>query len=342
MAQNPTAPAPPDLLRQRRRVYKGISWGVFLVVTGAILLMNTTGRLSWGVWADLLRFWPVLLISMGVRLTFSSTRLHPLALLGPILVISTAAWIVAGYGPAHRALDDDGTARTETIVCDGPRAGGPSILDLDFAAGRLRVKGAESSTAPDPNAAPSPAVSRPAALTGELRTWGEAVRWDCSDGELTVSRRGDFGSFHVYGPFAYADSRWEARLRAVGRVRLRANLAATNADLDLRAFDLERADIHLAASDLALRLAAPKQLVTVRINGAVSHVTVDVPAGVCVSVSRDWALDVLDFEGRRSGRGRHRSSASEACDGLAPDAPQYELRYNLPLSAVAVEAAAGD
>ncbi|HZE88724.1 MAG TPA: DUF5668 domain-containing protein [Verrucomicrobiae bacterium] len=340
MVHSATASGPSETVRQRRRVYKGISWGVFLVVTGVILLMNTTGRLPFGVWADLLRFWPVLLISMGVRLTFSGTRLHPLALLGPVLVVATATWIVAGYGPAHRGLEDDGGARTESLVCERPRAGGPFVLDLDFAAGRLRVRGAEPAPAADPNSAVAPSASRPTgSLTGEVRTWGESVRWDCTDGELTVGRRGDFSSFHVYGPFAYADSRWEARLRATGPVRLRARLAAANADLDLRTFELERADIHLAASDLALRLAAPKGPVTIRLNGAVSHVSLDVPEGVCVSVSRDWALDVLDFEGRRSGRGRHRSSASSSCDGLASDAPRYELRYNLPLSAVAVEAA---
>lgn len=334
MASSTPATGQTDPIRQRRRVYKGVSWGVFFVVTGVILLLNTTGRLSWAVWADLLRFWPVLLISMGLRLTFASTRLHPLALLGPALVVATSAWIVVAHGSTGGVLQDEGTGRTEAVACERGAAGGPSVLDLSFAAGRVRVRAA-APAAPDPNL---PAA--PEAFAGEIRTWGEPILWNCSDGELTVSRR-DMGSFHVYGPFSYADSRWEARLQASGRVRLRADLAATTADLDLRSFDLDRADLHVAASDLNLQLGAPKSVTAIRIEGAVSHVTVAVPDGVCVSVSRDWAFDVLDFEGRRSGHGRHRSSSFAACDGLPSGAPQYELRYNLPLSAVAVEIAPG-
>ena len=41
-----------------------------LVALGVLLLLQTTGVVSWGVWFNLWPFWPVLIIAFGVGLVF--------------------------------------------------------------------------------------------------------------------------------------------------------------------------------------------------------------------------------------------------------------------------------
>lgn len=45
----------------------GLSGAMFLIFLGTLLLLNTMGVVSWGVWEVLLRFWPLLLILWGIQ-----------------------------------------------------------------------------------------------------------------------------------------------------------------------------------------------------------------------------------------------------------------------------------
>ncbi len=40
----------------------------FLILLGTLLLLNTTGTISWGVWITLLKFWPLFIIFAGLNL----------------------------------------------------------------------------------------------------------------------------------------------------------------------------------------------------------------------------------------------------------------------------------
>lgn len=42
-----------------------------LITIGLVLLLNTSGTLSWSVWIEFLKFWPVFIISAGIQLIFS-------------------------------------------------------------------------------------------------------------------------------------------------------------------------------------------------------------------------------------------------------------------------------
>src|SRR5262245_62053392 len=89
-------PTHPWVVSVRNATYKRIATGTWFLVAGTILLLNTLDRLSWGVWIDLLRLWPLLIISLGIRWTFVRTPLHPLVLLGPLLVIGATGYVVWG------------------------------------------------------------------------------------------------------------------------------------------------------------------------------------------------------------------------------------------------------
>ena len=74
----------------------GVSiWGIFLLFLGVVFLLQTLNVLRWGLWGTLWRFWPVLIIviGLGILLRHYNTwllSLLVLAILGACLGI--AVW----------------------------------------------------------------------------------------------------------------------------------------------------------------------------------------------------------------------------------------------------------
>jgi hypothetical protein len=332
----------PDLLRQRRRAYKGVSWGVLLVSIGVILLLNTSGRLSWGVWIELLRLWPVLLISAGIRLIFAGTRAHALCLMGPALVAVTAGWVASRYDEGSESWRFPDHVETITLEC--APGGVPPRLAVRFAGGRLILTGeaTQSAGGAGTHAAESGAAGSGDAsasdpgISGSLHYSGGSPSWTCDGGEAGLKSRGRFRDFNIVLPFTDEGTRWDAKLRSARPLGLRLDLAAASADIDLRSLILDRADIDSAASKVVLRLGSPRGRVPIRIQGALSRVRVVAPEGTCVTVTGEWILNVLDFDRGGSGR-HHRGLSSPECGQAAPATPRYEIRYELPLSTVSVE-----
>lgn len=52
---------------------KNYSWAVFLILIGILFLLNTTGVISWGIWLYILRFWPILIVLIGVRIILGNS-----------------------------------------------------------------------------------------------------------------------------------------------------------------------------------------------------------------------------------------------------------------------------
>ena len=51
--------------------YMRIFTALDLITIGIVLLLNTTGVLSWKIWVELLRFWPLFIVSAGIGIIFS-------------------------------------------------------------------------------------------------------------------------------------------------------------------------------------------------------------------------------------------------------------------------------
>ena len=50
--------------------YMKIFSALDLITVGIVLLLNTTGVVSWKIWIELLRFWPLFLVSAGIGILF--------------------------------------------------------------------------------------------------------------------------------------------------------------------------------------------------------------------------------------------------------------------------------
>jgi hypothetical protein len=69
--------------------------GIILLFFGVLLLLQTTGYLSWQLWDTLWRFWPVLIIIAGINILFRN--LNPWLLSLIIAIILTGCAVYAYY-----------------------------------------------------------------------------------------------------------------------------------------------------------------------------------------------------------------------------------------------------
>jgi hypothetical protein len=113
-----------------------VRWGITLILIGLVFLANNLGGLSWWVWYDLLRLWPVLLIVIGLEIIVKRSKLQVLGYLSSILVIATFAYVIYD----NRDGNDDGygsypSSRSEaTVNYSGETA---ADIKVKFENGRL-------------------------------------------------------------------------------------------------------------------------------------------------------------------------------------------------------------
>ena len=107
-------------------------FGILLVLLGALLLLQTTGVVSWGLWLELARFWPVALIAGGVSILLGR-RFPVLASLVAILLLVGAVGAAAFFFVA----DTESFAVSEFSE---PLDGAELLeLEVEFGAGELRI-----------------------------------------------------------------------------------------------------------------------------------------------------------------------------------------------------------
>src|SRR5262249_58815311 len=90
-------------------------------------------------WHELIKLWPLILISIGMRWIFAGTPLHVLALIGPILIAVGTFWVVSSYSDAAYAEEWSRTGEPVTIDCPPPGRPEPARLVPDYAGGDLRL-----------------------------------------------------------------------------------------------------------------------------------------------------------------------------------------------------------
>lgn len=69
--------------------------GLVTVAIGAILLGNTTGAISWGVWWSALQLWPVLLISAGLGILGKAIGQTWIRVVGTLVVLAALGFAVS-------------------------------------------------------------------------------------------------------------------------------------------------------------------------------------------------------------------------------------------------------
>jgi len=73
-------------------------WGLLLITIGVMLLLNNSGSLDWEYWIELLKWWPIILIAIGLEKIFLKSKLQFVSYLAPLIMIFTMVYVAIDTG----------------------------------------------------------------------------------------------------------------------------------------------------------------------------------------------------------------------------------------------------
>lgn len=74
---------------------RNYSWAVFLILVGGLLLLNSIGIVSWGIWIYIVRFWPILVVLIGIRIILGHSGFGRVVGMILTIVLTLAVFVVA-------------------------------------------------------------------------------------------------------------------------------------------------------------------------------------------------------------------------------------------------------
>jgi hypothetical protein len=265
---------------------------VFLAGLGAFFLLATTRGIPDGFWVEAVSFWPVLLVSWGIRIVFEKTRMPWAVVLGPAVVLATLFWLAWGDRPE---LPPPGEWRALSV--DQPE-------DVNRAKILVHIGGAHVDIEARGLSSTRLAEGRVASREGKRR-----LRVSGEEGVATVRLEGRRRGIMLIG---LRHEVWE--LGVTDRVPLSVDLsgAALRANLDLRKGHATDSHVSGAFNSVTLRLPRPSHQVVIRLEGAFNAFDVIVPEGTPVR-----------YEGPGFPIGW--VNKGPAHDGLSEDEPGYRV-----------------
>jgi hypothetical protein len=235
---------------------------IILIAVGVLLLLQTTGVVAWDVWASLWRFWPVILIVIGINILLGRRA--------PAVAAAIALLLLGGVIAGAIVMHSTGVGRVasaEDVPLGSTKAANVSVK---FGAGDLTIA-----------ALP---IQSPLLMQGAFNTPGGAA-------QVTTSSAGDHTSVRVRSPNARwfgstASAQWQITLNQAVQIALELDAGAADLNLDLRDLKVTALDIDVGASDLELILPAYAGHLTMNVNAGASDITLTVPDGVAARVTR--------------------------------------------------------
>jgi hypothetical protein len=284
----PPGPPPPGYYRRRRG--GGIVWPVLLIGAGVIFLLQNLGLLSWDVWASLGRFWPVILILIGLELFLGSAGRHVLgAAMGGILVLAiVAAVAVAAFGHFTSAAPGNLSSHTLTQVLQG--AGSANVM-VRFGAGNLNVGALEA----QPDQLAQMTYDGPDQLAPQA-----SYRLRGNQGQLVYNLRGSGPPWRL--PFGNGNSgsgQMDLLLAAAVPLSLDIQEGASEGKLDLSQLHVSSFDLRTGASHTLVVMPQNAGATSATIKGGAATIDVQVPDGVAAQIQYEGGLSTLSVDQSR-------------------------------------------
>lgn len=282
-------------------------WGILFLSAGIIALLNTTGAISWSVWLDMWRLWPMLLVLWGLNIIFH--RFHP-ALIALIVVASVGG--VVGF--AYWADDGEVFAAEFTDFEYSVDRGDTQSLDLDidFGAGTLNIGTLDAS---------------------DTRLFHAALNDDVDGVDFVTVDNGDSESIRlrVDGKSGWlpwrsdSDREWTVLLHPDVTGEFNLDGGAGKFDIDLSNTQIVLFDMDIGAADFDLTVPANAGSVEGSISAGASDIRVVIPEEVAARIDNDSGVSSVDID-----RDRFPKSGDL---NESPDYDDAENRIDLTISA---------
>lgn len=267
------------------RPRRPIAWPVILITLGVLFLLSNLGYLTLSVWSTLWRFWPMILILVGIDLLFS--RRHPWigATIALAVVAAAIALVLVLSGPSAQPLFSGGPVAPR-YVSEELGDLRSATVDIDFGAGELSI----GSLPQDSN--------RFVEVEAAPRNSGSRLRKSFSDsngtGYLTLRSDG-----RPWTPFeGDVVENWKINLAQGLPLDLRLKTGASKSTVDLS--DLTIRDLRVEVGAAAAEIILPKEGATrAFVKAGVADVQIEVPEGMAARIHPKVGLGSINVDQQR-------------------------------------------
>ena len=239
---------------------------IILIGLGLVFLLNNMGLVTWDVWDIIVRFWPILLIAIGLDILIGRRSLlgSLLTLLVVLVIVGAGLWLFTSQvGP--------GPALTYEQIAQSPEGATLADVTIGFGAGTLRV-----GVAPEGSSliSGSVALGRGEHLVRDFHKSGDTAEFTLRSEGVTLfpfAGRGDTAKL------------WDLRLSPELPLRLSINTGIGESTLDMQRLKLTDLDVHAGIGKVTLTLPSRGRM-QASINGGIGEVLVRIPEGVAARV----------------------------------------------------------
>ncbi|MFH1141019.1 MAG: DUF5668 domain-containing protein, partial [Chloroflexota bacterium] len=244
--------------------------GIILLIVGVILLLQTTGVLEWDLWIGLWRFWPLLVIALGIHILLGR-RIGwwaPVLVILAIMVAVGGAWLL---GP--------GNEEPVSSVAEPLNGLESADVSIKFGAGDLKVR---SLPAGSPNL-----------VEGQFGTEGQGARVQLirsqNKGRLLISI--DRQPWIRW----FSKASWDISLSQTPKLTMDLAAGAADVKLDLRELKLSELNVNVGATDVEIVMPASAGDVMADIKAGAANIIVTIPQGVSAKIKKHTGISSFNL-----------------------------------------------
>jgi hypothetical protein len=244
-----------------------------------ILVLQTTGILPWSLWGTMWRFWPAILILIGVAIVFKDISAWTMAgITLAVLVVVACVAVAMDWPLTGKEQSYTGSFSEELADFKSAR------VEVDFGAGNLQI-----GALPD---------------TSERLIEGEFAS---AAGEMksTLQQRGDEALLKLAREWSGASwgtspkEEWGIKLSPRIPMTLDIDAGASDSEIDLTDLDVSRVTMDTGAAHATMTFPRAAGETTARIKAGAANITLIVPVGVAASISVDSGLSSIRIDEAR-------------------------------------------
>lgn len=295
------------------KIIKGFT---FLLI-GTILLANTLEILEWSVWSNIIKLWPLLIVSLGLSLIF---RGKSLSFMGPLII---SLGIIAGVGAIYMGISFE-----EEIVREVKTLSREIVIEVEKVPETEVALEAEMT--PEIETAPETETTLKTEVALEAKEYLEieraSIELNLDVGKLTMGESTPllyecvsqyrYKEFEPFEKFSRTEkeaniliyhspvikrkisnsirNRWQLKLNNQIIYNLSIKTGAIDADFNLSDFKVEK--LHIESGVSNINLVLPQYDSKIIIDTGVSNIDITIPKNVGAIVNIDSGIAIKDLD----------------------------------------------
>lgn len=260
-------------------------WGIILVFIGFLLLLQTFNILPWSLWGTLWRFWPAIIIIIGVGVLLRHKNAW-LALLITIAILGGCLGVAIWQHGTDEIPQNITTQSYEQPIENLKSA----EVNINFNAGSLTL-GAITSGAAN-------LIEADTEIKNDIPSM--ATRFDRRDNQGTLYLNSINQQYWPDGGII-----WQVNLSDEIPISIEIESSASTLTLDLFDLDLSSLNLDINASTCKLKLPSPNGMLNTAIKANAATLNITIPDGAAARISASSTVAIFNISSRFTKEGNY-------------------------------------